>query len=419
MINYKFRDWGISRQRYWGTPIPIIYCEKCGAVPVPEKDLPVILPEDVKLTGKGGSPLLDAEKFINTECPSCGGKARRETDTMDTFVDSSWYFIRYCLQKGNIDLPSALRIPESEVRYWMPVDQYIGGIEHAVLHLLYSRFFVKVMRDIGLIDFNEPFQNLLTQGMVIKDGAKMSKSKGNVVDPNHLIQKYGTDTLRLFSLFAAPPEKDLEWSDKGVEGAFRFLKRLWGIVYKYSDKLPVTSNKVKDKDSSPVTHHASRLLKKTHQTIKRVTNDIEREFHFNTAVAGLMELVNEIASFEPATDEDRASLRFALERTLLLLSPFAPHLAEELWEALGNKPSIFEEKWPDWDEEIAKEEKIELVVQVNGKLRSKLLIPIGITDDEIKRMALQEPKINDIIGGKTIRKVIVVKGKLVNIVLGE
>lgn len=417
VINYKFRDWGISRQRYWGTPIPIIYCEKCGAVPVPEKDLPVILPEDVKLTGKGGSPLLDAEKFINTECPSCGGKARRETDTMDTFVDSSWYFIRYCLQKGNIDLPSALRIPESEVRYWMPVDQYIGGIEHAVLHLLYSRFFVKVMRDLGLIDFNEPFQNLLTQGMVIKDGAKMSKSKGNVVDPNHLIQKYGTDTLRLFSLFAAPPEKDLEWSDKGVEGAFRFLKRLWGIVYKYSDKLPVTSNKVKDKDSSPVTHHAARLLKKTHQTIKRVTNDIEREFHFNTAVAGLMELVNEIASFEPATDEDRASLRFALERTLLLLSPFAPHLAEELWETMGNKPSIFEEKWPDWDEKIAKEEKIELVVQVNGKLRSKLLIPIGITDDEIKRMALQEPKINDIIGGKTIRKVIVVKGKLVNIVL--
>ena len=419
VVNYKFRDWGISRQRYWGTPIPIIYCEECGAVPVPEKDLPVILPEDVKLTGKGGSPLLDAEKFINTECPSCGGNARRETDTMDTFVDSSWYFVRYCLRKGNIDLPSALRIPESEVRYWMPVDQYIGGIEHAVLHLLYSRFFVKVMRDLGLIDFNEPFQNLLTQGMVIKDGAKMSKSKGNVVDPNHLIQKYGTDTLRLFSLFAAPPEKDLEWSDKGVEGAFRFLKRLWGIVYKYSDKLPVTSTKVKNKDSSPVTHHASRLLKKTHQTIKRVTNDIEREFHFNTAVAGLMELVNEIASFEPATDEDRASLRFALERTLLLLAPFAPHLAEELWEALGNKPSIFEEKWPDWDEEIAKEEKIELVVQVNGKLRSKLLIPIGITDDEIRRMALQEPKINDIIGGKTIRKVIVVKGKLVNIVLGE
>ena len=418
VVNYKFRDWGISRQRYWGTPIPIIYCEKCGVVPVPEKDLPVILPEDVEVTGKGGSPLLDSGEFINIRCPLCGGRARRETDTMDTFVDSSWYFIRYCLPKGNIDLPSAMRSPESEVRYWMPVDQYVGGIEHAVLHLLYSRFFVKVMRDLGLIDFSEPFGNLLTQGMVIKDGAKMSKSKGNIVDPNRLIQKYGTDTLRLFSLFAAPPERDLEWSDKGVEGAFRFLKRLWGIVFKNSDKLRVTSNKHRDKNSSLVTRHSSLLLRKTHQAIKRVTNDIEREFHFNTAVAGLMELVNEIASFDPGSGEDWASLRFSLEKTLLLLSPFAPHIAEELWEALGNRPSIFEEKWPDWDEEIAKEEKIELVIQVNGKVRSKLLIPIGITDDEIKAMALQESKIKDIVGSKTIKKVIIVKGKLVNIVLG-
>jgi leucyl-tRNA synthetase len=336
---------------------------------------------------------------------------------MDTFVDSSWYFIRYCLQKGDIDLPSTLRSPGSEARYWMPVDQYIGGIEHAVLHLLYSRFFVKVMRDLGLTNFNEPFQNLLTQGMVIKDGAKMSKSKGNVVDPNHLIQEYGTDTLRLFSLFAAPPEKDLEWSDKGVEGAFRFLKRLWGIVYKYKSK--VQNPKSKMDESLRLTPNASHLHRKTHQTIKRVTNDIEREFHFNTAIAGLMELVNEIASFEPAIDEDWASLQFALERTLLLLSPFAPHITEELWEAMGNKPSIFEKKWPDWDEEIAKEERIELVIQVNGKLRSKFLIPVGITDDEIKSLALQEPKINDIISGKPIRKVIVVKGKLVNIVTGE
>jgi leucyl-tRNA synthetase len=372
----------------------------------------------VKFKGKGGSPLLESEKFINTECPVCGGKARRETDTMDTFVDSSWYFIRYCLRKGNIDLASALRSLESEVRYWMPVDQYIGGIEHAVLHLLYSRFFVKVMRDLGLIDFSEPFKNLLTQGMVIKDGAKMSKSKGNVVDPNHLIQKYGADTLRLFSLFAAPPEKDLEWSDKGVEGAYRFLKRLWGIVYKNSDKLRVTSYEYKDKNSSLITHHSSQLLRKTHQTIKRVTTDIEREYHFNTAVAALMELVNEIASFKPGTHEDWASLRFSVERALLLLSPFAPHVAEELWEALGNKSSIFEERWPDWDEEIAKEERIELVIQVNGKLRSKLLIPLGITDDEIKEMALQESKVKDIVGSKTIKKVIVVKGKLVNIVIG-
>jgi leucyl-tRNA synthetase len=415
VVNYKLRDWGISRQRYWGTPIPIIYCKKCGFVPVPEKDLPVILPEDVELTGKGGSPLLELEEFINATCPLCGGSARRETDTMDTFVDSSWYFVRYCFPKGDIDLPSVLRSPESEVRSWMPVDQYIGGIEHAVLHLLYSRFFVKVMRDLGLIDFSEPFGNLLTQGMVIKDGAKMSKSKGNIVDPNRLIQKYGTDTLRLFSLFAAPPERDLEWSDKGVEGAFRFLKRLWRIVYKNKSK--IQSSKFKINEPLSLQPSALRLYRKTHQTIKRVTNDIEREFHFNTAVAGLMELVNEIASFDPCSDEDWASLRFSLEKTLFLLSPFAPHIAEELWEAIGNRPSIFEEKWPDWDEEIAKEEKIELVVQVNGKVRSKLLILPGFSDAEIKEMALYEPKIKDTIGNKTVEKVIVVKGKLINIVL--
>jgi leucyl-tRNA synthetase len=419
VVNFKFRDWGISRQRYWGTPIPVIYCEKCGVVPVPEKDLPVILPEDVKFTGKGGSPLIESEKFLNTDCPLCGGIARRETDTMDTFVDSSWYFIRYCFKKGDIDLDSELRAPNSELKYWMPVDQYIGGVEHAVLHLLYSRFFLKVMRDLGLIDLNEPFQNLLTQGMVIKDGAKMSKSKGNVVDPNYLIEKYGADTLRLFSLFAAPPEKDLDWSDQGVEGAYRFLKRLWGIAYKNRDKLQVTSYEYNDIKSLPLTDYASRLLRKTHQTIRRVTIDIEREYHFNTAVAALMELVNEIASYEPEKEEDWTILRFAIENTLILLLPFAPHIVEELWEALGNKPSIFEHRWPDWDEEIAKEEKIELVIQVNGKLRSRLLIPHSISDVEIKEMALQEGKIKDIVGNKTIKKVIVVKGKLVNIVVGD
>ncbi|MFH1702416.1 MAG: class I tRNA ligase family protein [Nitrospirota bacterium] len=416
VVNFKFRDWGISRQRYWGTPIPVIYCEKCGVVPVPEKDLPVILPEDVKFTGKGGSPLIESEKFLNTDCPLCRGIARRETDTMDTFVDSSWYFIRYCFKKGDIDLDSELRAPNSELKYWMPVDQYIGGVEHAVLHLLYSRFFLKVMRDLGLINLNEPFQNLLTQGMVIKDGAKMSKSKGNVVDPNYLIEKYGADTLRLFSLFAAPPEKDLDWSDQGVEGAYRFLKRLWGIAYKNRDKLQVTSYEYNDIKSLPLTDYASRLLRKTHQTIRRVTIDIEREYHFNTAVAALMELVNEIASYEPEKEEDWTILRFAVENTLILLSPFAPHIVEELWETLGNKPSIFEHRWPDWDEEIAKEEKIELVIQVNGKLRSRLLIPHSISDVEIKEMALQEGKIKDIVGNKTIKKVIVVKGKLVNIV---
>ncbi len=419
VVNFKLRDWGISRQRYWGTPIPIIYCDRCGIVPVPEKDLPVVLPEDVKITGKGGSPLIESEEFLKVQCPKCGSNARRETDTMDTFVDSSWYFIRYCFKKGDINLDSELRTLNSETKYWMPVDQYIGGVEHAVLHLLYSRFFTKVIRDLGLLNISEPFQNLLTQGMVIKDGAKMSKSKGNVVDPNYLIEKYGADTSRLFSLFAAPPEKDLEWSDKGVDGAYRFLNRIWGIVYKNSDKLRSTSYEYKNKNSSLMTHNLSLLLRKTHQTIKKVTTDIEREYHFNTAIAGLMELVNEITSFEPKSDEDWITFKFTIEKMLLLLSPFSPHIAEELWEAIGNKPSIFEQKWPDWDEEIAKEEEIELVIQINGKLRSKLFIPLSLSDDKIKEMALEERKIKKFVGSKKIKKVIVVKGKLVNIVIGE
>ena len=420
VVNYKLRDWGVSRQRYWGTPIPVIYCDTCGIMPVPEKDLPVILPGDVMVTGKGGSPLLESDTFINTECPKCGGRARRETDTLDTFVDSSWYFIRYCLKKGDIDLNSELRNPNSEFGYWMPVDQYIGGVEHAVLHLLYSRFFTRVIRDLGLINVSEPFRNLLTQGMVIKDGAKMSKSKGNVVDPNYLIGKYGADTSRLFSLFAAPPEKDLEWSDKGVEGANRFLNRLWGVVYKnreaLSEKRETTEESIY---SSHLTPHASRLYRKTHQTIKKVTTDIEREYHFNTAIAGLMELLNEMTSFEPKSDEDWVTFKFSTEKMLLLLSPFSPHIAEELWVAMGNKPSIFEQGWPDWDEEAAKEERIELVVQINGKLRSKIMISPGISEDEMKRTALEEQKIREIVGNKTIKKVIVARGKLVNIVIGN
>ena len=420
VVNYKLRDWGVSRQRYWGTPIPVIYCDTCGIMPVPEKDLPVILPGDVMVTGKGGSPLLESDTFINTECPKCGGRARRETDTLDTFVDSSWYFIRYCLKKGDIDLNSELRNPNSEFGYWMPVDQYIGGVEHAVLHLLYSRFFTRVIRDLGLINVSEPFRNLLTQGMVIKDGAKMSKSKGNVVDPNYLIGKYGADTSRLFSLFAAPPEKDLEWSDKGVEGANRFLNRLWGVVYKnreaLSEKRETTEESIY---SSHLTPHASRLYRKTHQTIKKVTTDIEREYHFNTAIAGLMELLNEMTSFEPRSDEDWVTFKFSTEKMLLLLSPFSPHIAEELWVAMGNKPSIFEQGWPDWDEEAAKEERIELVVQINGKLRSKIMISPGISEDEMKRTALEEQKIREIVGNKTIKKVIVARGKLVNIVIGN
>ena len=417
VVNFKLRDWGISRQRYWGTPIPVIYCDTCGTVPVPEKDLPVILPEDVKITGKGSSPLLESAAFLNTQCPKCGGSARRETDTMDTFVDSSWYFIRYCLKHGDIDLMAETKSQESEVRYWMPVNQYIGGVEHAVLHLLYSRFFTRVIRDLGLIHISEPFQNLLTQGMVIKDGAKMSKSKGNVVDPNYLIERYGADTSRLFSLFAAPPEKDLEWADKGVDGAYRFLNRLWGIVYKNQSNIQHPTSNIQN--ISTLKPSALDLYRKTHQTIKKVTTDIEREYHFNTAIAGMMELVNEITSFEPGSEEDKAVFRFAIEQLLLLLSPFSPHIAEELWAAIGNKPSIFEHSWPVWDEEAAKEEQIELVIQVNGKLRSKVMISVGMSDDEVKKTALADQRIQEIIGESEIRKVLVVKGKLVNIVIGN
>jgi leucyl-tRNA synthetase len=466
-LNYKLRDWGISRQRYWGTPIPIIYCDTCGIVPVPEKDLPVILPEDVKFTGKGGSPLLESAAFLKVKCPKCGGNAQRETDTMDTFVDSSWYFIAYCIKDRNVlslicnelkENNSSLtthytsRITHHDsVNYWMPVDQYIGGIEHAVLHLLYSRFFTRCMRDIGIVNVSEPFKNLLTQGMVcketwkcpdhdwlfpdeVRDGKcmhcgrdvekgrveKMSKSKKNVVDPDALIKKYGADTMRLFSLFAAPPERDLEWSDKGVEGAYRFLNKVWGIVYKNRNASCVKRNELEENipDTLRITDYSSRLLRKTHQTIKRVTDDIEKDYHFNTAIAALMELVNEISSFTPQTDEDRTVAGFAIKNTLLMLAPFAPHITEELWNAIGEKNSIFEQPWPVWNEELSKEEEIELVVQVNGKLRAKILVPAGLSDDDAKQRALQEKKIKEMLDGKQIKKIVVVKGKLVNIVIG-
>ncbi|MDP3049122.1 MAG: leucine--tRNA ligase [Thermodesulfovibrionales bacterium] len=446
VINYKLRDWGISRQRYWGTPIPIIYCEKCGVVPVPEQELPVILPEDVKFTGTGSSPLADSEKFVNTSCPKCNGKARRETDTMDTFVDSSWYFIAYCFDNGKIDFNSQLSTLNSQLGYWMPVDQYIGGVEHAVLHLLYSRFFTRVIKDLGIINPSEPFTNLLTQGMVCKETLKcpehgwllpedvkdekcvkcgkavergrvekMSKSKKNVIDPDHLINKYGADTSRLFSLFAAPPERDLEWSDQGVEGAHRFLNRIWGIVYK--NKVQIQNSKFKIEELSSCQLSAISLLRKTHQTIKRVTNDIEREYHFNTAIAALMELVNDLSSFDPKTQDDWKAFRFSTETLLLLLSPFSPHISEELWESMGNKKSILEQKWPSWDENIAKEEEIELVIQINGKVKAKIMIPAGLSDDEVRKKALNEPKTQEIIGKKALKKVFIVKGKLVNIVI--
>ncbi len=419
VVNYKLRDWGISRQRYWGTPIPVIYCDRCGIVPVPEKDLPVILPEDVRFTGKGGSPLLESPSFLDVKCPACGGKARRETDTMDTFVDSSWYFIRYCFAGKDPDFERKLKSGSPELDYWMPVDQYVGGVEHAVLHLLYSRFFTRVLRDLGIVGCNEPFTNLLTQGMVIKDGAKMSKSKGNVVDPDYLIERYGSDTSRLFSLFAAPPEKDLDWSDKGVEGAYRFLSRVWNIVFKNREALKeAASGALSTGDVSGLTTEGRSLLRKTHQTIKKVTVDIEKEYHFNTAISALMELVNEMTGFEPRDEIGRQVLRVAAENTLLLLAPFTPHIAEELWEAIGNEPFISGRGWPSWDERLAKDEEIELVIQVNGKVRGKLMIQVGLTDDEIKKLALGDRKTADFLGQGVIRKVIVVKGRLVNIVAG-
>jgi leucyl-tRNA synthetase len=439
-INYKLRDWGISRQRYWGTPIPVIYCDKCGVVPIPERDLPVILPEDVRLSGKGGSPLLESETFLKIACPRCGGAARRETDTMDTFVDSSWYFVRYCSKKDE----EALN--KENIAYWMPVDQYIGGIEHAVLHLLYSRFFTRCLRDLGILSSAEPFRNLLTQGMVCKetwkcgshgwlfpeevlDGKcihcgdiaqkgrveKMSKSRKNVIDPDALINKYGADTMRLFSLFAAPPERDLEWSDKGVEGAHRFLHKVWGIVYRHKSGSPGHSATI---DIPNLTAQAAALLRKTHQTIRKVTDDMEKAYHFNTAIAAMMELVNETSSFNCETESDSAVMSGSVRNLLLMLSPFAPHIAEELWRSAGGQGSIFEQAWPVWDEDLAKDEEIELVVQVNGKLRARLLVPAGLPDEEAKARALEDKKVREFTDGKAIRKVVVVKGRLVSIVVG-
>jgi leucyl-tRNA synthetase len=418
VVNYKLRDWGISRQRYWGTPIPVVYCDNCGIVTVPEQDLPVILPEDVKFTGTGGSPLLDSESFLNADCPSCGGRARRETDTMDTFFDSSWYFVAYCFGSG-ISFNAGEKDPNPELSYWMPVDQYIGGVEHAVLHLLYSRFFTRVLRDLGILSVSEPFKNLLTQGMVIKDGAKMSKSKGNVVDPDYLIERYGSDTSRLFSLFAAPPERDLEWSDKGVEGAHRFLNRIWNLVCRTQKELMDLPGDQRQPGIQGASDSGRDLLRKTHRTIKKVTADIEKEYHFNTAIAALMELVNEMSSFSASGPDDMRIMRFAIENTLLLLSPFTPHITEELWTRLGHEPGISQKSWPGWDEEMVREEEVELVIQVNGKLRAKVMIPAGLGDDEARSRALVEPKIIETIGNQKIRKVIAIKGRLVNIVTGE
>jgi len=412
-VQYRLRDWCISRQRYWGAPIPIVYCDRCGTVPVAEKDLPVTLPMDVDFRVKG-SPLAAHADFVRTHCPQCGGQARRETDTMDTFVESSWYFERFAsphFDQGLFD--------PREVDYWMPVDQYIGGIEHAVLHLLYSRFFTKVLRDLGYVKFDEPFENLLTQGMVIKDGAKMSKSKGNVVDPDDMVARYGADTTRLFSLFAAPPEKDLEWSDLGVEGSFRFLQRVWRLAEDWREALLQCSPY--EDGPLPAEEPAASLFRKTHETIYRVTRDIEERQHLNTAVSSIMELLNalyQVPRPDPAARPLECSvLRKAFETVLVLLSPFAPHLADELWESLGHSQPLLEVRWPSYRPDALQQEEIMLVVQVNGKVRTRLRIPGDLPPEEIERRALSDEKLGRFLAGKQPRRMVHVPGKLLNIVV--
>ena len=408
-VNYRLRDWLISRQRYWGAPIPIIYCDDCGVVPVPQKDLPVLLPENVSFDTGSVSPLAKTESYVNCQCPICGKKARRETDTMDTFICSSWYYIRYTS-------PDSITAPfdSQKANYWMPVDQYIGGIEHAILHLLYSRFFTKVLKDAGIVNVNEPFKNLLTQGMVIKDGAKMSKSKGNVVSPEEIVQKYGADTARLFILFAAPPERDLEWSDQGVEGAFRFLNRLWRIVAHYAPQI-VTAENLAPVQLSKEEKVLRRVL---HVTIKKVADDIEGRFNFNTAISAIMELVNAMYLLKEQTETANSSLmREAVSAVLRLMAAFAPHIAEELWHEVGFAGSVHTQPWPSFDPEAIKVDEVEVVLQINGKVRDKILVPYGVDAATLERLALAQEKVQSLIAGKKVVKIVCVPQKLVNIVV--
>jgi leucyl-tRNA synthetase len=418
-VNYRLRDWGISRQRFWGAPIPVVHCEKCGIVPVAFEDLPVRLPEDAKVREDGRSPLPMLESFVNTACPKCGGPARRETDTMDTFMESSWYFLRYASAR-NDDAP----FDTEALKYWSPVDQYIGGIEHAILHLLYSRFFVKVLRDLGYLSHAEPFKNLLTQGMVLKDGSKMSKSKGNVVDPNAMIGKYGADATRLFILFASPPEKDLEWSDAGIEGAFRFLNRVWRLAEDLSDAgqlKPVGPAAPLAELGGELCAPAKDLRRKEHDTVRKVSRDMENKFQFNTVIAALMELVNEMYAQKDALKETPGgglALSSALSTVLALLSPVAPHICEELWTHMGHTAPLAELAWPGYDESALAKDEIELVVQVNGKVRGRLMVPAGADQENVRQVAMNHENVLKHLEGKQIRKVVVVPGKLVNVVAG-
>jgi len=404
-VNYRLRDWGVSRQRYWGTPIPIIYCEDCDAQPVPEDQLPVVLPEDVEVTGVG-SPLKDMPEFYEADCPKCGKPARRETDTFDTFVESSWYFSRY----ASPDCDSAI-LDEREA-YWMPVDQYTGGVEHAILHLMYARFFQKLLRDLGLSAADEPFTNLLTQGMVLKDGAKMSKNKGNTVDPKELIDRYGADTVRLFMMFAAPPEQALEWSDDGVQGASRFLKRFWNAVQAHAAK-----GEAPQLDVDALNNAERDLRRKTHQTIAKVSDDIGRRYTFNTAIAASMELLNAVNRLDSASLQSVAVEREALDAVVLLLSPIVPHICHELWSVLGHDSAPVEHRWPDFDESALDQDTVEIVVQVNGKLRGRISVAADATKDEIAELALADENVRRFVADQDVRKTIVVPGRLVNIVV--
>jgi leucyl-tRNA synthetase len=410
-VTFRLKDWGVSRQRYWGTPIPMIHCEKDGLVPVPDEQLPVVLPPQIEITQQGGSPLSRAPEFLNTTCPKCGGPAKRETDTMDTFVDSSWYFYRYTDAK-NANAP----FDPATAQYWFPIDQYIGGVEHAILHLIYSRFWTKVMRDLGLIVNDEPARRLFTQGMVIKDGSKMSKSKGNVVSPDEMVARYGADATRMYALFAAPPDRDLDWQEDGVAGVSRFLARVWRLATKYA---PLARAGRGQKMEAP-TGLSLKLLRKLHQTIAKITQDFEGRWHFNTCVAAIMELVNDLqgADAQLAAGEVSAPVMLELLRSLvLLLAPFAPYLAAELWEELGEEGSVLRASWPASDPELAKEDELEIPVQINGKLVTVVRVAADAAPKAIEAAALADEKVQLRTAGKTVAKVIVVPRKLVNLVV--
>ncbi|UUV16269.1 leucine--tRNA ligase [Clostridioides difficile] len=405
-INYRLRDWLVSRQRYWGCPIPVVYCDECGIVPVKKEDLPVLLPTDVEFTGKGESPLTTSKQFMSTTCPHCGKPARREVDTMDTFVDSSWYFLRY-VDSNNENEPFSKEL----VNRWHPVDQYIGGVEHAIMHLLYARWFVKAFKSMGMVDFNEPFKNLLTQGMVLMDGSKMSKSKGNTVSPMDIIDEYGADTARLFVLFAAPPERDLDWSEQGVDGCFRFLNRVYRLVDELADVVK------KDVEFGELNSQDKDMRYTIHSTLKKVTADLSEKFGFNTAISALMELINDMYKYKELDNINEAVIKEGVQTIVTIIAPFAPHLGEELWTMIGKEGSVFDIDWPKYDEKALVKDEIEVVVQVNGKVRGKLTVNSNISKDEMEKVALEDEKIKGLVEGKTIVKVVAVPKKLVNVVV--